>query len=88
VLSVILAAAVAATSPVVAPASAKPVAQGADALVCHTEAGESSRIPRRVCMRASEIAQRQLDARWQLDRAQNMSPTPNMASMVSMGPRR
>lgn len=89
-LSVIFAAAVAAASPppAAAPNStpAQPAAKAADPVICHMEAGEGTRITHKVCMRASDIAMRQADARWLLDRAQSGSQAPNMSTMVSMGP--
>jgi hypothetical protein len=70
-LGLLLAAAVAtaATAP-----SPPPATKSADPLVCHNEPIEGSRITHRICMRASQIAERRLDARWLLDRAQSASP--------------
>lgn len=85
-LSVMFAAAIAAASAPTSSGVAQPSGKSADPLVCHMEPIEGSRITHKVCMRASQIAERKLDARWQLDRVQNVSQAPNMATMVSMGP--
>ena len=79
-LSLILAAAVAAAAP----------ASGVDPdpKVCHVEPIQGSRITHRVCLRASEAALLRRDARLLLDHAQRGAQAPNMASMVAMGPLR
>ncbi|MFL5295130.1 MAG: hypothetical protein ACJ798_01995 [Phenylobacterium sp.] len=82
-LSVILAAVVAAT----APAPSAP-AREADPKVCHVEPIQGSRITHRVCLRASEAALLRRDARLLLDHAQRGAQAPNMANIVAMGPLR
>lgn len=82
-LSLVLAAAVATTQPRPPPADANPAA---DPVVCHVEPIPGSRITHRICMRASELAQRKLDARWLLDRAQSVSDAPRMSTIAPMGP--
>jgi hypothetical protein len=82
-LSVIFAAAVAAAQP--AP-TVSDMPKGPDPKVCHSEPIQGSRIPHRVCLRASEAAQLRRDAQLLLDRAQAGSQAPNMSTIVSMGP--
>lgn len=82
-LSAVLAAAVAAAQP--APAVSD-MPKDPDPKVCHSEPIQGSRIPHRVCLRASEAAQLRRDARLLLDRAQTGSQAPNMATLVPMGP--
>lgn len=90
-LSVILAAVVAAAAPAPAPApqqASAAAAQDPDPMVCHVEPIQGSRITHKVCLRASQVAQLQAEARRFLDHAQSGSQPPNMASMVQMGPMR
>lgn len=83
-LSLVLAAAVAASASAAPPAGHAGHAD--DPVVCRVEPIPGSRITHRVCLRASQAAQMRRDARWLLDRAQAGSQAPNMATLVQMGP--
>ena len=75
-LSVILAAAALAAAP------------PANAVVCHLEPIQGSRITHKVCLSPAQSAQLRAEARRLLDHAQAGYQPPNMANMVSMGPTR
>ncbi|HEY0436932.1 MAG TPA: hypothetical protein VGC92_09840 [Phenylobacterium sp.] len=77
-LSLILAAVAVAANPVTA---APP-----DAVVCHLEPIQGSRITHKVCLSAAQAAQLRAEARRLLDHAQAGYQPPNMANMVSMSP--
>ena len=83
-LSAVLAAAALAATPPAPVVSDMP--KDPDPKVCHLEPIQGSRIPHKVCLRASEAAQLQREARWLLDRAQSGYQAPNMAAIVQMGP--
>ncbi|MDB5424540.1 MAG: hypothetical protein JWQ29_1956 [Phenylobacterium sp.] len=61
-----------------APAAAAPAAKekDKDALVCHTEATPGSRLPKKTCFRAGDAAQRRLEDRAAVERAQAMTSAP------------
>lgn len=67
------AATAAATTTATDPAAAKPAPAPAEKLVCHSEIVTGSRFPKRVCVRADEVAEKRLEDQTRVRSMQTIS---------------